>query len=190
VALLWIRIALMLPLSGLAAAAMLAHRTPDLSAVQTTLQPEEQALHNLPNKLFQTSIKQSAPDELTEGELNEYLSRRIVSEQKGLSSRYAKLDSVLLDLDDGLCRVHLCWNVFGHRTVATVEFSITRAEDHFEIEIKRGAYGALPVPRALLPPMLPALQELVHACQSEIDGFFKLPHIKLAKNKVVLNPKF
>lgn len=180
----------MLPLSGLAAAVVLAHRTPDLSAVQTMLKPKEQALHNLPSKLEETAVKQSTTLEISEGEINEYLARRFSGAQKGPSARFAKFDRLLIDLEDGICRVHLCWDVLGHRTVATVELSVSRDTDHFEIEIKKGAYGCLQVPRGLLPLLLPALEEVQHACQQEIDGLFKLPHIKLAKDKVVVDSNF
>ena len=158
--------------------------------MQTKLQPKEQALHSLPSTLVQTAIKQSSAMEISESELNEYISRRIISEQRGFSARFAKLERVLIDLDEDLCHIHICWDVLGHRTVATASLTITRGKDHFEIEIKDGAYGVLAVPRGLLPPMIPALQELAHACQPEIEALFKLPHIRLAKDKLVLNPKF
>ena len=186
----WLQTALMLPLSGLAAAAILAHQQPDLSSVKAVLPPKEPALQNLPSMLVQTSIKQSVPLELSEGEINDYLARKLTSEQKGMSGRFAKLERLLLDFEEGNCRMHLCWEVLGHHMVGTVELTLTRTANDFEIEVKQGAYGRLKVPRALLPPLLPALQELARVCHPEIDALFKLPHIRLAKDKLVLNPKF
>ena len=38
--------------------------------------------------------------------------------------------------------------------------------------------------------MIPALRELARACKPEIDAIFKLPHVRVAKDKLVLDAKF
>ena len=169
---------------------MISHQTPDLSGVALIPGPKEAPLRDLPNQLEQTAIKQATALEISEGELNDYLVRRLRGQPEGWSGRFAAFDRVLLELNEGVVRVHLCWNVLGHRTVARVDLAVARTNKDFTVEVLRGAYGRLEVPRALLTPLIPALNEVARACKPEIQSFFKLPHIRLTKDKVVLNPKF
>lgn len=182
----WLNFALLVPLSALAAAAVLSHQAPDLSAIQTVVEPKETPIADLPSLLEQTAIKQSGQIEIGEGELNDYLARRL----KPKPSRLGKLERVLVDLQDGRCRVNLCWIVAGHRTVAAVDLGIQRTDKEFRVEVLSGALGRLEVPRGFLTPLIPALQQVAQACKPEIDALFKLPHIRLAKDKLLLNPKF
>lgn len=186
----WINSALLLALSALGAGAVLCHQTPDLSGVALMPGPKEAPLRDLPDQLEQTAIKQSAPLEISEGELNDYLARRLRGTPNGMSRRFASFDRVLIELSEGVARVHLCWNVMGHQEVARVDVSIQRTDRDFTVQLLQGAYGRLEVPRAMLTPLIPALNELARACRPEIQALFKLPHIKLTKDKVVLNPKF
>lgn len=186
----WLNSALLLSLSALAAGAVLCHQTPDLSGATRTLGPKEPQLRDLPSFLEQTAIKQGATLEISEGEINDYLLRKFHSEQTGFTRHFAKLDSILLELNEGVARVHFCWNVLGHRTVARVDLAVQRTKEDFTVEILHGAYGRLEVQRAILTPLIPAFNELARACKTEIDALFKIPHIRLAKDKLVLDPKF
>lgn len=187
---LWIHAALLVPMSALTAAVLLAWETPDLSHVQTERGAKSTQVHDLASMLEQTAVKPSTTMELDEGELNDHLARRLRAEQIGASAQMATIESILLDLEDNRCRVNFCWRVLGHRVVGSVDISVQRTKQDFTIEIIRGAYGRLEVPRAMLPPLLPALRELTKACRPEIDALFKLPHIQLAKDKVLLDSKF
>jgi hypothetical protein len=71
-----------------------------------------------------------------------------------------------------------------------VDLSVQRTDKDFTVQVLSGAYGRLEVPRAMLTPLIPALNELARACRPEIQALFKLPNIRLTKDKVVLNPKF
>lgn len=186
----WINSALLLALSALGAGAVLCHQTPDLSGVALMPSAKEQPLRDLPDQLDKTAIKQAAPLEISEGEINDYLARRLHSVPNGPSSRVASFDRLLVELTEGVVRLHLCWNVMGHRTVARVDLSVQRTSKDFTVEVLSGAYGRLEVPRAMLTPLIPALNELARACRPEIQSLFKLPNIRLTKDKVVLNPKF
>lgn len=186
----WLNTALLIPLSALAAAALLSHQTPDLSSVQTVVEPKQTPVADLPNLLEQTALKQAAPIELTEGEINDYLARRLQAGAQGKSAGFAKLERVLLDLEEGRCRVNFCWRVGGHLTVAGVDIGIQRTPRDFKVEVLGGAYGRLRVPRGLLMPLTPAMEQLARACKPEIDALFKLPNIRIAKDKLFLNPKF
>lgn len=71
-----------------------------------------------------------------------------------------------------------------------MQFSVQRKGNVFLVEVERGAYGTLAVSRGFLTPAIPAFQEIVRACQPEISAIFKLPHIRIAKDKLVLDAKF
>ena len=186
----WLNSALLLALSALAAGAVLCHQTPDLSGVALLPGPKEPPLNDLPGQLEQTAIKQASSIEISEGELNDYLVRRLRAQPSGLTGKFASFDRVLVELNEDVVRLHLCWNVLGHQTVARVDLSVLRTKQDFTVEVLHGAYGRLEVTRAMLMPLIPALNELARACRPELDALFKLPHIHLTKDKVVLNPKF
>lgn len=186
----WLHTALLVPLSAFAGAAWLCHRTPDLSGVKTTLQPKETAVQDLASVVEQTAIKQAGAMEISESELNDYLQRRLTASQTGLSAAVATFDRVIIDLEEGQARVNLCWTVLGHATVARVDLTVLRTKGDFTVEILKGAYGRLEVGRGLLLPLSPTLEKVVAACKPEISALFKMPNIRLAKDKLVLDPKF
>ena len=186
----WLHTVLLVPLSAFAGAVLLCHRTPDLSAVSTSLQAKETALYDLASVLEQTAIKQAGQVELSEGELNDYLLRTLRGTSTGTMTSMARLDRVLFDLEEGRARLHVCWTVLGHTTVASVDFAVQRTKRDFTVEVLSGAYGKLEVGRGLLLPLMPTLEKLAGACKPEIDALFKLPNIRIAKDKIVLDPKF
>ncbi len=188
----WLKSVLLVGLSGFAAAAILCHETPDLSKVKVGADASDRMAADLVETLSQAAVKQSGTVEINEADLNDYLARRFRSSQTGESQRVAHFDRLLLNLEDDHCTAYLCWNVFGHLDVVTVQFSVKRVDKDkvFAIEIEKGAYGCLQVPRGFLTPMIPALREMVRAFQPEINAIFKLPHVSLKKDKLVLNPRF
>lgn len=186
----WLNSALLIALSALSAGAVLCHQTPDLSGVSLVPAPKTRPLNDLPNQLQQTALKQSSVLEISEGQINDYLVRRLRTQPSGVTARIAAFDRVLVEMNEGMVRLHLCWNVLGHMLVARVDLTLRRTKEDFTVEILRGAYGRLEVPRAMLTPLIPALRELASACKPEIQALFKLPQIRLAKDKVVLNPRF
>lgn len=186
----WLNSALLLALSALSAGAVLCHQTPDLSGVSLVPGPKTRPLNDLPNQLEQTVLKQAGVLEISEGQVNDYLVRRLRGQPSGVTARVAAFDRMMVEMNEGVVRLHLCWNVLGHTQVARVDLAIRRTKEDFTVEILRGAYGRLEVPRAMLTPLIPALKELARACKPEIQALFKLPQIRLAKDKVVLNPRF
>ncbi len=185
-----INVVLLVALSALVAAASLAWRTPDLGHVQTKRPPKSTHPHDLVSMLQQTAVRPNAAAELDEGELNDHIANRLQASPKGIAARFADPDAVLLDLSPGVCRINVCWLVFGHRVVGAVDVAVQRTDKDFQVEIVRGAYGRLEVPRALLPPLLPVLKTLTRVAKPEIDALFKLPHIKIVQDKVLLDTKF
>ncbi|MDB6118355.1 MAG: hypothetical protein JWO08_2136 [Verrucomicrobiaceae bacterium] len=186
----WLNSVLLVSISGLTAAAILSHQTPDLSKVKVGADATDHAPLELVEMLGQAVIKHAAQVEISEADVNDYLARRLKPASQGRSGRLAKFQRVLLNFDDGHCTAHLCWDVLGHTDVISVQFSIQRKGSEFVVEIERGAYGNLPVSRGFLTPALPAMQEVVRACKPEIDAIFKLPHLRIAKDKLVLDAKF
>ena len=186
----WLNSVLLVGLSGLTAAAILSHETPDLSQVKVGADATDHASLDLLEMLGQAVVKQAAQVEVNEADLNDYLARSLKPEPRGRTGQFARFDRLLLDLEDGHCTAYFCWNVLGHTDVISVQFSIQRKVNEFIIEIERGAYGNLQVSRGFLTPAIPAMREVVRACKPEIDAIFKLPHIRIAKDKLVMDAKF
>lgn len=186
----WLNSVLLVSLSGLTAAAILSHQTPDLSQVKVGADATDHAPLDLVEMLGQAVIKHAALVEVKEADLNDYLARRLKPTPQGRSSRVAQFDRLLINLEDGHCTAHLCWKVLGHTDVISVQFNIQRKGNDFVVEIERGAYGNLKVPRSFLTPAIPAFREVVRACQPEIEAIFKLPHLRIAEDKLVLDAKF
>ena len=182
---------LLLALSALLAATLLAYRAPDLAAINTNAKgPEKARSEDLASQLEQAVIKQSSPLEFSEGQLNHFFAAKLRGSQKGRSAWLGKFDRVLLDLDADVCHLHLCWSIAGHPVVARVDLRLERRERKFHIEVLGGAYGKLQVPRGALTPLLPALRELAQACEPELKALFKIPKIHIVKDKLMLDPRF
>ena len=186
----WLNSVLLVSLSGLSAAAILSHQTPDLSDVKVGAEATDHAHLDLVETLGQAAFKQEGLVEINEADLNDYLARRLKPSAHGHSGRIAHFERLLVNLEDGHCTAHMCWRVFGHLDVISVQFSILRKGNVFVVEIERGAYGTLPVSRGFLTPVIPALRELIRACDPEITAIFKLPHLRITKDKLVLDAKF
>ena len=86
--------------------------------------------------------------------------------------------------------MNICLKVRGHRSVAAVDLGILRTAKDCRVEVLHGAYGRLEVARGFLTPLIPAMMQVAQACKPEIAALFKLPHIRAAKDKLILNPKF
>jgi hypothetical protein len=69
----WINAALMLPTSALLAAALLIAQAPDLSQIETHRTTKGGSINELASAIEQTALKQAAPLELSEGDINAHL---------------------------------------------------------------------------------------------------------------------
>lgn len=186
----WLNSVLVICLSGLTAAAILSHETPDMGPLKLEADASEHPSLDMIEMLGQAVVKQNAQVEISEGRLNDHFARYLKPAAQGYSGRWVRFEKLLLDLEEGHCTAHLCWRVFGHSEVISVQFGIQRKGNEFIVEVQRGAYGRLEVSRGFLTPALPAMQEVVRACKPEIDALFKLPHMRIAKDKLVLDAKF
>jgi hypothetical protein len=182
---------LLIVLSALFAAALVAFRLPDLTDVNVIAVPNEKVLgDDWASQMEQSTIKQANTLEYSEAQLNAYLAVKLRGRVKTSNTHLDKFDRLLVDLEPGLCTVHFCHNLWGHTFVATVVISIERQAKTFRVEILRGAYGRLAVPRGLLLPLIPALNDLAQGFEPEIKALFKMPKIHLNKNKLSLDPRF
>lgn len=179
---------LLISLSGLTGAAWVGHRMPDLSAVAGA--DGSEPIADIADALEQAEIKRSAPIEITEADLNRYLAATVAGSQKGRTAASFSFEKMLIDLEPGVARITLCWLARGHRTSTSLDLAVSAVGANHRIEIVKGAYGRLPVARGFLLPVLPAYRELATACDAEVKKLLSMTKIQIAKDKLVLDPRF
>jgi hypothetical protein len=179
---------LLISLSGLTGAAIVGHRTPDLTDVSEVGNPLE--VNDIADVLAQAVIKRSAPLEITESDLNQFLEASLIGRQKGKTGELVTFEKALVDLEQGVARITLCWLTHGHRTTSSLDLQIGVVDGKHRIEILRGAYGRMPVARGFLLPILPAFRSLATACDVEVKSILNMTKIQILKDKLVLDPRF
>jgi hypothetical protein len=97
---------LLISLSGLTGAAIVGHRTPDLTGVSEVGNPLE--VNDIADVLAQAVIKRSAPLEITESDLNQFLAASLIGRQKGKTGELVTFEKALVDLEQGVARITLC----------------------------------------------------------------------------------
>lgn len=184
-----VHLLLLIGLSGLTGAAIVAHRTAELGGIKGTA-PGAGAVNDIADLLGQATIKRSAPVEISETDLNRYLAATLHGLQSGKSAELVSFDAALVDLEPGFARVTLCWMIQGHRTTASIDLRASVKSGGHEIEIVSGAYGRMPVARGFLAPLMPAFASLAKSCTPEIKSVLNMTKIHLAKDKLVLDPRY
>lgn len=177
---------LLISLSGLTGAAIVGHQTPDLDAVKVT----DASVIDIADLLGQAIIKRSAPVEITEADLNRYLAATLAGKQDGRTAGITAFEKALVDLEPGQARITLCWLVGTHRTTTSLDLHVGVQSGQHQAEITSGSYGRMPVARGFLLPVMPAYQALVVACTPEIKLVLNMTKIRIAKDKLVLDPRF
>lgn len=180
---------LLVSLSGLTGAAIVGNQSADLSAV-TVADGSPANITDIADLLGQATIKRSALVEISEADLNRYLAATLSGRQAGRSAWLAGFEKVLVDFEQGEARITLCWLVGGHRTTTTVHLHVALESGKHRAELTGGAYGRMPVVRGFLAPVIPAYQELARACSPEIGSILSMTKIRIAKNKLILDPRF
>jgi hypothetical protein len=179
---------LLISLSGLTGAAIVGHQTPDLTQFSEVSIPDQ--VNDIADVLTQAVIKRSAPLEVTETELNQFLAATLLGSQKGKTGELTSFEKVLVDLEPGFARITLCWLTKGHRTTSSVDLQVNVVGGKHRVEILRGAYGRMPVARGFLLPILPAFRSLAAACDGEVKSILSMTKIQILKDKLVLDPRF
>ncbi|MDZ4289061.1 MAG: hypothetical protein U0984_13925, partial [Prosthecobacter sp.] len=104
--------------------------------------------------------------------------------------RWVKFQRLAVDLEPELAHVTLVWDVQGHPSTVTVDLRILRNEKSFRVEVLGGSYGHLQVPRGMLRPLAPMLETLSRALEPDIQALFQMNQVRVAKDKLVLDPRF
>lgn len=176
-----------LVITALAGAAWVAHRPAPLPAVPL---PSTTKADDMLDMLGQAVIKRAAVVTVSEDDLNRHLAVTLAGKVGNGLGRWASFDGARIDLEPELARLFLVWKVFGQTRTASVDLVITRDDENFHVELARGAYGHLRMPRGMMRPLYPALRSVADALDPEIRTLFKMTRITLAKDKLVLDTRF
>ncbi len=177
----------LLLVSALAGAAWVAHRPADLPVPSQTGAVKNDDMLDM---LRQTAIKRASVMEISEGEVNRHLKTMLTGKVASMFGGWAAFEGARVDLEPDSARLFLVWNLKGHIRTASVDLAISRDEDHFHVELLRGAYGHLRMPRGMMRPLYPALRAVADALDPEIRSLFQMTKITIAKDKLVLDPRF
>lgn len=179
---------LLTALSAMAGAAWVAHRSATVAEVEP---PKPGArVRELVDDLKQAAIKRSAIFEISEAELNRHLAKVLTAKMQSPVDRWVKFERLAMELEPEIAHATLVWNAKGHRSTATIDFSVKRLDDVFRVEVVGGSYGHLQVPRGMLRPLTPALEKLSLVLKDEIQALFQMNQIQIAQDKLVIDPRF
>ncbi len=177
----------LLIISGLAGAAWVAHRPASLPPAPAASQAKAD---DLLDTLRQATIKRSAVMALSEEELNRHLATAMSSRVKNPFGDWAAFEGARIDLEENVARVFLIWSLKGHIRTVSVDLAISRDENNYHVELLRGAYGHLEMPRGMMRPLYPILRSIAETLDPEIRALFQMTKITIAKDKLVLDPRF
>jgi len=177
----------LLGVSMLAGATWVAYRPADLpkAAASSTAKAED-----LLDILRQTAIKRAAVIEVSEADINRHLATTLSGKIPGMLGGWVAFEGARVDLEPGSARLLLIWNVKGGIRTASVDLDISRADKEFRVELLRGAYGHLQMPRGMMRLLYPSLEAVAEALDPEIRALFQMNQITIAKGKLVLDPRF
>ncbi|HSI63946.1 MAG TPA: hypothetical protein VLE43_12535 [Candidatus Saccharimonadia bacterium] len=174
------------------AAVIQSHRAADWSQVQGfDHAAAKNAAPPLMDRMEQTVWRRNATLELNEADVNRYLAATIQGRQSPFTTSMKPFERVALDFEPGVARICLTWGgADGKRsTTASLDFTVKREGGNFVVEVQRGAFGRLPLPRGVMSALVPSLQSLSQSLQSEIHTVFQMNQIRFEKDKVILDPR-
>jgi len=177
----------LLGISLLAGASWVAHRPADLPKAAA---PSGAKVDDLIDIMRQTAIKRAAVMEISEAEINRHLATTLAGKVPGMLGGWVTFDGARIDLEPGRARLYLIWKVKGYTRTASVDLAISRDDKDFLVEVLDGAYGHLQLPRGMMRPLYPSLRTLAEALDPEIRALFQMNQITIAKDKLVLDPRF
>ena len=177
----------LLGVSLLAGATWVANRPADVPQVAP---PSSAKADDLMDILRQTTIKRAAVMEISEAEINRYLATTLTGKIPGALGSWSSFEGARFDLEPGRARLFLIWSVHGHVLTASIDLAIDRDDKDFHVELQRGAYGHLQLPRGMMRPLYPTLRALAEALDPEIRALFQMNKITIAKDKLILDPRF
>ncbi|MEZ5387306.1 MAG: hypothetical protein R3F13_17490 [Prosthecobacter sp.] len=177
----------LLLISALAGAAWVAHRPATLPPIPAEKNGKTDDILDL---IRQSAIKRAAPMLVSEDDVNRHLSAILTGRMPAKAGDWIVFDGVRIDLEPDNARLFLVWKIKGQERTASVDLAISRDDEEFHVEILRGAYGHLEMPRGMMRPLYPALQAVADALDPEIRALFQMTKITIAKDKLILDPRF
>lgn len=174
-------------ISALAGAAWVAHRPADLPSTPTSGNGKNDDMIDM---LRQTAIKRAAVVEISEADINRHLATTLAGKIASMFGGWVSFDGARIDLEPEYARLFLVWRLHGQMRTASVDLAISRDENNFHVELLRGAYGHLEMPRGMMRPLYPVLEAVAEALDPEIRALFQMTKITIAKDKLVLDPRF
>jgi hypothetical protein len=174
----------------LTAAAIQSHRPAPWTTLKGPSVKSKASSANLMELMEQSVFRKNTALEISEADMNQYLSNIIAGKQSGLSGPYATFERVALDFEPGTCQVCLSWTLpGGHRSTSDLVFTLERKGNEYIIEPRQGHYGRLPLPRGMMATMTPVLQSLCATLHDELRTVFQMNQIRFAQDKLVLDPR-
>jgi hypothetical protein len=171
----------------LAGAAWVAHRPVPLSYISVS---NPAKADDLVDMMRQTVIKRAAVMEISEAEINRHLATTLKGKVADMFGGWVAFEGARIDLEPDSARLFLIWKIQGHTRTASVDLAVSRDEDNFHVEVLRGAYGHLQMPRGMMRPLYPSLRAVAEALDPEIRTLFQMTKITITKDKLVLDPRF
>ncbi len=165
----------------------MAHRPVDVPnlVVSNSAKPDD-----LVDMMRQTTIKRAAVMEISEAEINRHLATTLAGKVGAMYGGLVTFEGARIDLEPGEARLILIWKLRGYTRTASVDLAINRDENNFHVDLLRGAYGHLRVPRGLMRPLYPSLSAVADALDPEIRTLFQMTKITITKDKLLLDPRF
>jgi hypothetical protein len=170
--------------SALCAAVILAHTPAALPELPT--KGNAKAVE-LTDSLKQAAIKGTGVLEIGQDELNRHLQREL-QVKPAATQAWSQTQQPRIELLPGRCRVHLHWQLGPLNRTAAIDLAVSRLAHAYRIEVLGGAYGKLELPRALMRPLQPVLEQLRQSLQPEIAALFQMHGIEIARGKLILDP--
>lgn len=171
----------------LAGAAWVAHRPVDLPDIRVSNSAKTDDLMDM---MRQSVIKRAAVMEISEAEINRHLATTLAGKVAAMYGGLVTFEGARIDLEQDQARLILIWKLRGYTRTASVDLAINRDENNFHVDLLRGAYGHLQMPRGMMRPLYPSLSAVADALDPEIRTLFQMTKITITKDKLLLDPRF
>lgn len=174
----------------------------DLSSIQTTSPVERDV-----KSALMLAMQSNAPVTLTEGEINRWLAKTLVTRQGGVLGEKISLDRVYVRLENERAEIIMARHCFGYPFTVSMYLTIERSFDakgpvtnihptggsyvkNFPQILIGGRFGQVPVPQGFLYLLLPAYKKLAAQFPEEIDlALVKMARIRIEPQKLILDPR-
>lgn len=196
---------LMAAVIGLGAAMWYVAQPQDLTDLESGAQAA--ASNRELKDVLQSSIDRGFPVSLSEGEINHWLGRTLISKQEGFLAEKITLDRIWVRLEDERAEVIMQRGFWGHPFTVSMFIQLEKMEDASgkKLDIrpqggpyhpdlphppKGGRFGQLVVPQGFLHLILPAYLKLAAVFSDETDlAFSRMSQVSIQKSRLVLDPR-